>query len=515
MKKLSVIITLAFFALASVSTFAQQRQGTLTMSKEKLLDKIKGCWAGKTIGVTYSGPTEGRWTGGIIQDYIPIEWPEHYIKWSYEHRGGLYDDLYMDLTFVDVIERCGLDAPIDSFAVAFSTAEYPLWHGNQAARYNILQGISPSVSGSWKHSAHADDIDYQIEADFTGVMSPGMPNAASAISDKVGHMISSGAGYYGGVYVGAMISLAFRYDDVETVVTEALKTIPQESRFHQCMTDVISWYHQYPDDWKSTWWEIEKKYDDDRCPNCIFVSSNIDAMLNCAYVVLGLLYGNGDFTKTIDISTRCGMDSDCNPSTAGGILGTIIGYSRIPEFWMKELYEAEDLNFSYIDISLNKAYQMSFNHALQMIQRNHGEIYDKEVVIKLQEPEAVPFEESYPGMYPYSKITFGDPYLRGKSIQQLGEVAFEGNGIVVSGSVKSKDNNYIALLEVYLDGQLHSTVKLPAKRNDRCQELYYNPELMLGNHTIYFKWLNPAEDVDINAQYAIVYSNKPYENPFK
>ena len=201
MKKLSVIITLAFFALASVSTFAQQRQGTLTMSKEKLLDKIKGCWAGKTIGVTYSGPTEGRWTGGIIQDYIPIEWPEHYIKWSYEHRGGLYDDLYMDLTFVDVIERCGLDAPIDSFAVAFSTAEYPLWHGNQAARYNILQGISPSVSGSWKHSAHADDIDYQIEADFTGVMSPGMPNAASAISDKVGHMISSGAGYYGGVYV--------------------------------------------------------------------------------------------------------------------------------------------------------------------------------------------------------------------------------------------------------------------------------------------------------------------------
>ena len=114
-----------------------------------------------------------------------------------------------------------------------------------------------------------------------------------------------------------------------------------------------------------------------------------------------------------------------------------------------------------------------------------------------------------------SKITFGDPYLRGKSIQQLGEVAFEGNGIVVSGSVKSKDNNYIALLEVYLDGQLHSTVKLPAKRNDRCQELYYNPELMLGNHTIYFKWLNPAEDVDINAQYAIVYSNKPYENPFK
>ncbi|MCO7111845.1 ADP-ribosylglycohydrolase family protein [Bacteroides uniformis] len=46
-----------------------------------------------------------------------------------------------------------------------------------------------------------------------------------------------------------------------------------------------------------------------------------------------MLYGEGDFTKTIDISTRAGQDSDCNPASAAGILGTMIGYSNIPEYW--------------------------------------------------------------------------------------------------------------------------------------------------------------------------------------
>ena len=91
------------------------------LSDKELLDKIKGGWAGQTIGCTYGGPTEFRYPGTMIQDYIPINWPDGYIKWYYENEPGLYDDVYMDLTFVDVFDRLGLDAPVDSFAVAFAT----------------------------------------------------------------------------------------------------------------------------------------------------------------------------------------------------------------------------------------------------------------------------------------------------------------------------------------------------------------------------------------------------------
>ena len=34
----------------------------------------------------------------------------------------------------------------------------------------------------------------------------------------------------------------------------------------------------------------------------------------------GLLYGGGDFTKSVDIAARCGQDADCNPATVGGVL---------------------------------------------------------------------------------------------------------------------------------------------------------------------------------------------------
>ncbi|MEO7992377.1 MAG: ADP-ribosylglycohydrolase family protein, partial [Chryseolinea sp.] len=306
----------------------------LVLSQEVLRDKIKGGWAGQTIGVTFGGPTEFKYNGTMIQDYVPIKWYDGYLKNTMENNAGLYDDVYMDLTFVDVFEKKGLDAPVEEFANAYANAGYMLWHANQAGRYNILHGISAPQSGQWENNPHADCIDYQIESDFAGLMSPAMPNTASAISDKIGHIMNYGDGWYGGVYMGAMYTLAFNSNDIQYVVSEALKTIPEQSKFHKVISDVIQWHKQYPGDWKKTWFEIEKKWTEDiSCPDGVFVPFNIDATVNSAYVVLGLLYGNGDFTKTLEISTRAGQDSDCNPSSAAGILGALLGYSKIPDYW--------------------------------------------------------------------------------------------------------------------------------------------------------------------------------------
>jgi hypothetical protein len=115
----------------------------------------------------------------------------------------------MDLTFVDVFEKEGLDAPVASHAKAYANAAYRLWHANQAGRYNILNGVEPPESGHWLNNPHADDIDFQIEADFAGLMSPGMPNTAATIGDGIGHIMNYGDGWYGGVYVSAMYALLF------------------------------------------------------------------------------------------------------------------------------------------------------------------------------------------------------------------------------------------------------------------------------------------------------------------
>ena len=477
---------------------------TVSMTKDELLDKIKGGWAGQAIGCTYGGPTEFKFRGTMIQDYVPIRWGEGRMKNFFLNGPGLYDDLYMDLTFVEVFDRLGLDAPVDSFAMAFATREYILWHANQAARYNILHGVMPPESGHWLNNPHADDLDYQIEADYAGLMTPGMPDSASEISDKIGHIMNYGDGWYGGVYVGAMYSLAFVLDDIEAVVTEALKTIPEQSRFYQCMSDVIAWHRQYPDDWKQTWFECERKYSEDiGCPDGALVPYNIDAVINSAYIIIGLLYGEGDFFKTIDISTRCGQDSDCNPASAAGILGVMLGYSNIPQMWMEELYQVEDIRLAYTEATLNDAYRMSFDHALEMIKRNGGEVSDDAVTIKCQHPTAVRYEKSFEGMYPVMRRNVN------KFLKPSAEIEFEGNGFALRGSVKSEDPDYEALVEVSIDGEVVKTMGLPVSMARRSQEICWKYQLPLGPHKISLKWLNPLEGSQVHCGELIVYSDAP------
>src|SRR5882762_3345626 len=86
---------------------------TLRMSTEALQDKIRGGWAGQTIGVTFGGPYEFKYNGTFIQDNQPLTWYDGYLKKTMTETPGLYDDIYMDLTFVDILERVGFDAPVD------------------------------------------------------------------------------------------------------------------------------------------------------------------------------------------------------------------------------------------------------------------------------------------------------------------------------------------------------------------------------------------------------------------
>ncbi|OJV35230.1 ADP-ribosylglycohydrolase family protein [Petrimonas sp.] len=478
---------------------------TTILSKETLQDKIKGGWAGKTIGCTYGGPVEFLYNGTMIQDYVPIKWDKDRAKWYYDNFPGLYDDIYVNLTFVEVFERLGLEAPADSFAIAFANAPYPLWHANQAARYNILQGLKPSESGHWLNNPHADDIDFQIEADFAGLMSPGMPNTASHIADKIGHIMNYGDGWYGGVFVAALYSGAFISDDMEFVVGEALKTIPEESSFHQCIKDVINWHKEFPNDWKRNWFECEKKWSSEiGCPDGVFAPFNIDAKINSAYVAIGLLYGNKDFFKTIDIAARCGQDADCNAATAAGILGTMIGYSQIPEYWKECLYEIEDRDFEYTDISLNDIYKIGFKHALLVIEQQGGKIEEQQVQIKCQQPVAVAYEKSFEGHFPIEKRAIN------QSISEQSKVAFKGIGVVVKGYVHCPDSNYVAQVEMYIDNALAETAQLPvASSNARKVDLFWKYQLPMGEHIITFNWLNPRPDARVIATEALVYSNAP------
>ena len=487
----------------------------IILSKASLQDKIKGGWAGQTIGVTYGGPYEFRYQGTMVNDYQIIQWPEHNFKQWFDNEPGLYDDIYMDLSFVEVIEKYGVNAPVDSFAASFVRAEYPLWHANQAGRYNILQGIKPPMSGHWKNNPHADDIDFQIEADFAGLMYPGMSNSAAILCDKVGHIMNYGDGYYGGLFVASMYSHAFISTDINFIVSTALQSIPKKSIYYQCINDVINWHKKYPTDWKSTWFEVQKKWAKDvACPDGVFVPFDINARINSAYVVIGLLYGKGDFMKTIDIATRCGQDADCNPSTAAGIIGTVLGYDKIPNRFKKDLKEVADRDFVYTKISLNKMYSLGFKHAIQSIRDNGGGETDQTVTIKYQKPVPAAFEESFSGLIPVERKSTG---RNGVKLKNTYSFPFEGNGIAVSSNLSNEWNaksTYVFEVEVDLDS-IKEKVKVPYNFRERKNELFFKYNLSMGKHLLKLTLLNPNEIGEIILKDMIIYADKLYTNDYK
>ncbi len=498
----------------SETSMAFQYDKEFKINKTMLKDKIMGGWAGQTIGCTYGGPTEFSYQGTMIQDYIPIEWNDSMMEITFKESPGLYDDIYMDLTFVEVFEKEGLDAPASSHAKAFANAGYKLWHANQAARYNILHGIEPPATGYWENNPHADDIDFQIEADFAGLMNPGMVNSSSEVCNKIGHIMNYGDGWYGGVYVAAMYSLAFVTNDINAIVSEALKTIPEESEFYQCIHDVISWHQQFPEDWKRTWFEIQKKWSSDiGCPDGVFNAFDIDAKINAAYIVIGLLYGNGDFGKTIDISTRCGQDSDCNPASSGGILGVVLGYNKIPYFWKKGLHKVEDIDFKYTNISLNDVYEMSYRHALEMIKRNGGRVEGENITIAPDKPIAVRYERSFKGHYPVKVIDlgWGGKYLEtGKDPEY--NFTFKGKGFILKGVAEKLETglaNKDLIVNIFIDNELYEQVKLPTAFRTRRHEITWKYNLPDHNHKVRISWKNPVEGYRIRMDQVIVYGPEP------
>jgi len=324
MKKYLIILTITLFILPLTCISAGEFR---ELPVSTYIDKMKAGWIGQMAGVGWGGPTEFYWCGEIIpEDKMPKWKPEMINQFN-------QDDIYVEMTFLRSLEVYGLDVSIRQAGIDFANSQYGLAHANEAGRNNLRNGIAPPDSGHPKFNRHADDIDYQIEADFSGLICPGLGNEVIELGEKFGRLMNYGDGLYGGQFVGGMYAEAFFEKDIKRIIQAGLACVPKGSQYHECITDVLNWYHQHPEDWEATWQLIEDKYNDNQNYRRFSCNDeeNIDAKINGAYIVMGLLYGEGDIDKTIIVSTRCGQDSDCNPSSAAGILLTTIGYSDIPE----------------------------------------------------------------------------------------------------------------------------------------------------------------------------------------
>jgi hypothetical protein len=372
------------------------------------------------------------------------------------------DDLYVEMTFSKVMDDLGLDATCEQYGEAFAKSQYHLWHANAGARRVLGQGVKAPWSGHPKYNFHANDIDFQIEADFIGLMCPGLYRESNEFCDRVGRVMNYGDGLYGGMFVCGMYAAAYFENDPRRIVEAGLACIPAKSEYGLLIKDLLDWSAQYPDDWRKVWRRVEDKWDkNDPCPDGALEDFNIDAKLNGGYIAFGLLFGQGDFLKTIEISTRCGQDSDCNPSSAAGVLGVVLGYDRIPDQFKSGIAGLADKKFSYTDYSFNDIVKSTEVRALKLIKEEGGSVSDQEVIVRVQKPKAPKLEQWTPGI-PDRRVKATDAAWSftgdwesdkdTKVSRKAGNSAvltFEGCAAVILGSLAQDCGK----AEVYLDGK--------------------------------------------------------------
>ena len=263
---------------------------------------------------------------------------------------------------------------------------------------------------------------------------------------------------------------------------------------------MIKFHAKYPKDWKACWFEVDKRHSFDvGCPEGVWNGFNIDAVINSAYVVIGLLYGEGDFEKTMEISTRCGQDSDCNPASAAGILGVMQGYKAIPEKYRRGADAIADLPFPYTTLSLNTACAEN----LRLMKETAGcNVEGKDFIFTTEEPVAVRFEQSFEGIKPVGKVVLK------KRFSDTLTLEFDGNSIVVEGNVVKTghdDSDYRARIQAWLDGEMVEEFVMPHDYITRKYEVFSRYCFGSGHHKLEFKLLNPHKDYEINAHEMVIY----------
>lgn len=444
-----------------------------------LEDKIRGGWAGQMIGVTYGAPTEFQYLERLVpEEDIPAWTPERV------HDALNQDDLYVDITLAEVLDKHGLDASTEDFGAFFREAGYSLWHANLAARRALRRGVPATESGTPRYNVHANDIDFQIEADFIGLMTPGMPRASNDFCERAGRVMNHGDGLYGGMFVSAMYAAAFFESDPRRIVEAGLAVLPAESPYAQVISDVLRWSGDLPDDWISVWELIDERWNQrESCSQGALDPFNIDAKINGAYVALGLLYGAGDFTETMKIATRAGQDSDCNPASAAGILGVVLGFQGIPTEYTSGIDAIADEPFSYTESSFRSIVESTLKRAVAVTERHGGQVEGDSLVVRTQTPEPatldlwddygspverIPIDDDrwvWQGDWQERRMQkWGSEFTSRASGTQGAEVtiAFQGTGAILVGWYLPTGGT----ADVFLDGEAVGTVDVYPDEDD-------------------------------------------------
>lgn len=318
-------------------------------SDDDLRERIAGAWLGRCAGCNLGKPVEG-WSrerigryleaaGAFpITDYLPRldPFPDGLTLnpcWTETTRGNIQamardDDLDYTILGLHVLEEHGFDFAPEQIGEEWMH-HLPLgltYTAERAAYRNLVDGVRPPETATVKNP-YREWIGAQIRGDMWGYVSPGDPGEAARLAFQDASLSHTQNGIYGEMWASALIACGFVIADLRTAIEASLGYLPARSRLAEALRDVLA-LHEQGRTWEGARDEIEARYGH---------YNGVHTINNAAVVAAALLWGNGDFTRTIGLAVEGGWDTDCNGATAGSVFGATFGAGALPSHWVDPL----------------------------------------------------------------------------------------------------------------------------------------------------------------------------------
>ena len=297
-------------------------------------NKLTGCWMGKNIGGTLGAPFEGRRKINIIDFYT-------------QDLGGEplpNDDLDLQLVWLNAAEKYGRGITASILGEYWHSHIVPNWNEYGIGKNNMRMGLLPPLSGFvgniFKNSCGAF-----IRSEIWACLCPGHPEIAVQYAYEDAIVDHSHEGLYSEIFCAAVESAAFVESDRFKLIDIGLSYIPEDCGVAKGIKTLIECYKA-----GMTWMEARKKllntvpgttgeWAGEACDEKDIPSGEIgwDAPSNIGIIIIGWLYGEDDFGKSLCIAVGCGEDADCTAATLGSILGIVRGLEGIPSIWIEPI----------------------------------------------------------------------------------------------------------------------------------------------------------------------------------
>ncbi len=314
-----VLILTSFLVLIGYSCQEKSRNESelAEISAEKLRDKIRGGLLGQMLGNL----------NGIPHEMQYIEEPGKVIAYTPALPNGARtdDDTDFEWVYVKVMQDentifLSSDRLADLWKERINRG---IWCSNRYSRHLMDLGINPPMTSNFVLNPWADfNISGQFICETFGLMAPGMPQTASRIGLNYTRITIDLEPAQTTQLFCTMISSAFLHEDIDTIIDLGLAALDPKSELRDIINDVRSWYQPNIDDWRNTRRLIKEKYT--RHGGGMRDKNGFE--LNTAATIAALLYGQGDFVKTLVTAFNFGWDADNTAATAGTIIGVTKGY---------------------------------------------------------------------------------------------------------------------------------------------------------------------------------------------